>query len=101
VIYGRLSAKVPPGDHFLESSIATPNDGILLLRGVFARNRLLITKPNALADVLVNNAYDFKKPRPIRDFLRHVLGNGLIIVEGDVHKFQRKHLLPAFSFRHV
>ena len=79
----------------------TPNDGILLLRSFFHRNRLLVTKPNALADILVVNAYDFQKPQRIRNFLRHVLGDGLIIVEGESHKFQRKHLMPAFSFRHI
>jgi len=30
-----------------------------------------------------------------------ILGDGLILVEGDEHKFQRKHLAPAFSFRHI
>ena len=60
-----------------------------------------MTKPNALADILVVNAYDFQKPKRIRNFLRHILGDGLIIVEGESHKFQRKHLMPAFSFRHI
>jgi cytochrome P450 len=72
-----------------------------LLRTPFHNNRLLISNPKALADILVHNAYDFEKPKAIRDFLRRVLGDGLIIVEGDEHKFQRRHILPAFSFRHI
>jgi cytochrome P450 len=64
-------------------------------------NRILITKPKALADLLVKHPYDFVKPRTIRDFLRQALGDGLIIVEGGVHRFQRKHTMPAFSFRHI
>ncbi len=91
----------PPGSHFLEWSIDTPNNGILLLRSFFHQNRLLVTKPNALADILVTNAYDFHKPKRIRKFLRHVLGDGLIMAEGESHRFQRKHLMPAFSFRHI
>src|SRR5215469_11919433 len=91
----------PPGSHYLEWSMDTPNNGILLLRSFFHTNRLLLTKPNALADILVANAYDFQKPKRIRNFFRHVLGDGLIVVEGESHKFQRKHLMPAFSFRHV
>jgi cytochrome P450 len=91
----------PPGSHFLEWIKQTPNDGVLLLRSFFHRNRLLLTKPKALADVLVAHPYDFEKPARIRNFLRNVLGDGLIIVEGDTHKFQRKHLMPSFSFRHL
>lgn len=101
VAYSRYMARKPPGSHFLEWSMDTPNDGILLLRSFFHRNRLLVTKPNSLADILVANAYDFQKPKRIRNFLRHVLGDGLIIIEGEPHKFQRKHLMPAFNFRHV
>jgi cytochrome P450 len=91
----------PPGQQLLEWTRATPNDGLLLLRSPFFTSRLLVTNPRALADLLTANAYDFVKPKPIRDFLRKVLGDGLIVVEGDVHKFQRKHTMPAFSFRHV
>ena len=81
--------------------MATPNNGILLLRSFFHQNRLLVTKPNALADILVTNAYDFQKPKRVRNFLRHILGDGLIMAEGESHRFQRKHLMPAFSFRHI
>jgi cytochrome P450 len=93
--------KLPPGQHFLEWSIQTPNDGLLLLRSPFHKNRILVTKPKALADLLVKNPYDFVKPRTVRDFLRKVLGDGLIIVEGGIHRFQRKNTMPAFSFRHI
>lgn len=60
-----------------------------------------MTKPKALSDLLVTHAYDFVKPKKIANFLRKVLGDGLILVEGDVHKFQRKRAMPAFSFRHI
>ena len=93
--------KTPPGQNFLEWSKSTPNDGVILLRSPFQKGWLLITKPKALSDLLLTNAYDFVKPKKIRDFLRNVLGDGLIIVEGDVHKFQRKHAMPAFSYRHI
>lgn len=51
--------------------------------------------------MLVHKSYEFEKPKPVREFLRLILGDGLIIVEGSVHKFQRKHVAPAFSFRHI
>jgi cytochrome P450 len=78
-----------------------PNDGILMFRGFGHQPRLVVTNPKALGEVLVQRTYDFKKPAPVRAFLRRILGNGLIIVEGDEHKFQRKHIMPVFSFRHI
>lgn len=39
--------------------------------------------PQLLADLLVYNRYNFAKPKRISSFLRHILGDGLIIVEGD------------------
>ena len=48
-----------------------------------------------------DNSYDFEKPSGVRKFLVMILGNGLIISEGSLHKFQRKHLLPAFQVKHI
>ncbi|KAF2100407.1 putative P450 monooxygenase [Rhizodiscina lignyota] len=92
---------LPPGTRFWEWSKDTDNDGVLLLRSPLHRNRLLLTSPRALADVLLHNSYDFEKPKGVRSFLRSVLGDGLIIIEGEEHKFQRRHVMPAFSFRHI
>jgi cytochrome P450 len=33
--------------------------------------------------------------------LGRLLGVGILLAEGDEHKFQRKHLMPAFAFRHI
>jgi cytochrome P450 len=64
-------------------------------------NQLLVTNPQLLADVLVHKCYDFTKPTKISNFLRLILGDGLIIVEGDQHKFLRRNTMPAFHFRHI
>ncbi|KAI1458004.1 cytochrome P450 [Annulohypoxylon moriforme] len=69
--------------------------------GPFNQERLLITKPKALAEVLVTRNYDFQKPSTIRFGLSRLLGVGVLLAEGDEHKFQRKNLLPAFAFRHI
>jgi cytochrome P450 len=81
--------------------IEIPNDGLLMFRGFGHQPRLILTNPKALGEVLVQKPYDYKKPAPLRAFLRRILGNGLIIVEGEEHKFQRKHIMPVFSFRHI
>ena len=54
-----------------------------------------------LKAVLGDNAYDYEKPSPVRTFLVRILGAGLILVEGDEHRFQRKHLLPAFQTKQI
>jgi len=94
-------SKLPRGSGFLEWMREIPNDGLIYFRGLFNSDRLLITDPKALSEILVTKSYDFEKPVPLRNFLRKILGDGLIIVEGDIHKFQRKNVSPAFSFRHI
>ncbi|KAI9688043.1 MAG: hypothetical protein M1822_001548 [Bathelium mastoideum] len=91
----------PPGREFLKMMTDVPNEGLIHFRGFFYRDRLLLTDPKALAEVLVTKTYDYEKPSRVRNFLRNVLGDGLIIVEGDEHRFQRKHIMPVFSFRHI
>jgi cytochrome P450 len=78
-----------------------PNEGIIRVPSFFNSDWLLLTDPKALADVLVHKCYDFEKVAGVRQILRAVLGDGLVVVEGDEHKFQRKHVSPAFSFRHI
>lgn len=60
-----------------------------------------MTSPKALAEVLVTKSYDFVRPGPVRFVLGRILGDSLLIAEGDVHKMQRRNLLPAFAFRHI
>lgn len=59
------------------------------------------TSPKLLSELLVTKSYDFQKPVTRRNILRLALGDGLIVVEGDVHRFQRKNLQPSFAFRHI
>ncbi|KAK2627500.1 hypothetical protein QTJ16_003466 [Diplocarpon rosae] len=89
------------GELFLKYITEIPNDGLIRFPGLFGSDNLLLTGPSSLGEVLVHKSYDFEKPKELRKFLRIILGDGLIIVEGDEHKFQRKHVAPAFSFRHV
>jgi cytochrome P450 len=77
------------------------NDGLICWRGFFHSERLIATTPAAIADVLVHNSYDYEKPPWARSFLRTFLGDGLLVVEGDEHRHQRKHVMPAFHFRHI
>lgn len=76
-----------------------PNDGLIRYRGFFNRNSILLTSPQALSEVPVKRPYDFEKPAGDRAFMQRILGHGLVTSEGDVHKFQRKRLLPMFNFK--
>lgn len=91
----------PPGEPHLRMMKTTPNDGIILTRGFFHTDRLILTSPDALADVLVHKSYDFEKPEWSRNFLKKFLGDGLLMTEGEEHKHHRKHIMPAFHFRHI
>ncbi|KAI0431743.1 cytochrome P450 [Xylaria sp. FL1042] len=96
---GLVTNDRPPGDLFLDLIKKYPNQEILSLSAF--DYQVVLTKPRMLADLLVHKPYDFIKPPKISGFLRHVLGDGLIMVEGDQHKFLRKNTMPAFSFRHI
>lgn len=90
-----------PGAKFLDWINDTETDSGII-RGAFpSTGALLLTTPEVLAEVLVHRSYDWEKPRGARDILSRPLGHGLVIVEGDVHKFQRKHLMPSFGFRNI
>ncbi|EFQ29296.1 cytochrome P450 [Colletotrichum graminicola] len=78
-----------------------PHEGVIRYRGLFNQERLLITSPKALAEVLVTHNYDFRKPGAVRSSIGRILGIGVLLAEGDEHKVQRKNLMPAFAFRHV
>ena len=78
-----------------------PNDGLIAYRMRFNKERVLLTSPKALSEVLVQRSYEFSKPFRLRFGLGRILGVGLIIAEGEEHKVQRRKLLPAFQHRHI
>jgi cytochrome P450 len=84
---------------------------------MFNMERLLITSPKALGEVLTTKSYNFVKPAPMRFGLGRILGVGVLLAEGDEHRVcqirlhfdgadaylqtQRRNLMPAFNFRHI
>lgn len=78
-----------------------PNNGLIRYLGLFNQERLLVTTPKAIAEVLVTKPYDFRKPSIVRVGLGRILGNGLLLAEHEEHKRQRRILMPAFAFRHI
>ncbi|OQD84618.1 hypothetical protein PENANT_c012G03916 [Penicillium antarcticum] len=99
--YGLIRFKKPVGPEYLKFMQETSHNGLMRYRGFLNTNNVLLASPQTLAEVLVKRPYDFEKPEGPRNFMRRVLGDGLVLVEGDVHKFQRKRLMPSFSFRNI
>ncbi|KAK4935907.1 hypothetical protein LTR10_023119 [Elasticomyces elasticus] len=91
----------PIGEEPLKWIKGHPDADLIRLRGFLDSEALCMLGPQAIAEVLVTKNYDFIKPPKAAGFLARVLGNGLVVVEGDVHKFQRKHIQPSFNFRHI
>lgn len=75
-----------PG-HVLRSwANSVPNNGIIRYLDFFNLDRLAVVGPAALAEVLVHKCYDFEKPPQLRKGISRILGMGLFLSEGDVHK---------------
>lgn len=64
---------------------------------VFGVTRISITDDEALKQVTVRNSYVWRKPARYRTIAFPILGEGLLLAEGDAHVQQRKALAPAFS----
>lgn len=62
------------------------NDGLLRYYLMLNLERILVTTPKALSEVLVHKAYDFEKPKRATFFLSMIIGYGLVLAEGDAHK---------------
>ena len=97
----RAILKEPTGVPQRRWASEVPNEGLIHYRTYFNEGRLVPTTPKALAEVLVQNSYEFVKPLQIRAGMRRLLGVGILLAEGEEHRIQRKNLMPAFSFRHV
>ncbi|EXJ80828.1 cytochrome P450 oxidoreductase [Capronia epimyces CBS 606.96] len=82
-------------------SKTVPNNGLIRYYLPGNQERVLVTSPKALAEILVAHPTDFTKPKATRERLWYITGRGLLLAEGEEHKIQRKSLVPAFSFRHV
>lgn len=96
--HGMWQFSKPPGDKIREVMDTVPNDGLLYWRSFFNQPIVVPTQHETLKTVLSDNTYDYEKPQNFVGILRRILGDGLILVEGSVHKFQRKRKFPRYRF---
>ena len=90
------------GDPQLQWVDTIENRGLIRYLEFLNAERIIPTKPTVLHEVLQSKSYIFEKPALIRNAIGQILGiRGILFSEGEVHKMQRKHMLPAFSYRHL
>ncbi|KAJ7702686.1 cytochrome P450 [Mycena rosella] len=66
------------------------------INNIFGFSQLFTTDNKALQHI-ISNSYIYQKPAAARSFLTRLVGPGVLVVEEDVHKKQRKILNPAFG----
>ena len=59
---------------------------MIRFRVLFNEERILLTSPEMLREVLVTRSYDFIKPSPAEYIFGKILGKGLLVAEGSNHK---------------
>ncbi|KAJ5083645.1 hypothetical protein N7456_013072 [Penicillium angulare] len=99
--HGLKLLREPQGDPSKEWLTKVKHDGLVRYLTFFNRERLIVYSPRALSDIYVANCYAFHKPSFLTNPMRVILGNGLLVSEGDDHKFQKKGLLSAFTRQRV
>ena len=81
--------KEPPGAPHKDWVDTIPNDGLIYYNGLLNSERIIVTSPQALSEVLTTKSYDFIKPSLLRNGLGRLLGVGILLAEGDEHKVKR------------
>ncbi|KAJ3874522.1 cytochrome P450 [Lentinula edodes] len=70
---------------------------VVRFKGSFGSEYLMISDPKALQRIFQTSGYRWRKTPQRREFSRLLAGKGLAWADGDVHKRQRKIMLPGFS----
>ena len=67
----------------------------------FGAERLSIADDDALTHMCIKNPYNYPKPDRARQWMTRILGDGVLLAEGNPHKHQRKALAPGFSIQSI
>ena len=63
--------------------------------------RLSFVGDDAIKQLTVRNPYNYPKPERARQWMARILGEGVLIAEGEAHMRQRKALAPGFSVQSI
>ncbi|KAI1090212.1 cytochrome P450 [Rostrohypoxylon terebratum] len=67
----------------------------------FGAERLSIADDEALKQMTVKNPYNYPKPLRAKLWMVRILGEGVLLAEGQEHIHQRKSLAPGFSIQAI
>ncbi|TDL16834.1 cytochrome P450 [Rickenella mellea] len=97
-IWGHMhkTHNTPAGEHYGQW-INKYGPTIKINAPLFAGKLLVTADPAAIHHMFTTRCYDYTKSDLIRPFVERVVGRGLIWAEGDLHRLQRKQVVPAFS----
>ncbi|KAK1594138.1 cytochrome P450 [Colletotrichum navitas] len=86
--------RLPEIEHWIDT---IPNKGLIKYHGLYNRERVFITSPEAAREFLTVAPYKFVKPELQSILSELISGRGLLTLEGEEHKQVRKRLNPAFN----
>ncbi|KIM49563.1 hypothetical protein M413DRAFT_21761 [Hebeloma cylindrosporum] len=96
IIYGNLKQIWEAENSVLHEKWVEEYGSTITYKGFIGMNRLYTTDTKAINHVLMNS-YIYQKPEGARYNLSRILGNGVLVVEEDKHKQQRRIMNPAFG----
>ncbi|KIM45089.1 hypothetical protein M413DRAFT_441752 [Hebeloma cylindrosporum] len=70
---------------------------VVRIKGPFGEDRLLISDPKALQYIFHTSGYGFLKWPERTEISRILMGRGLLWADAEIHKRQRKLMLPGFG----
>jgi cytochrome P450 len=95
-IFKRLLLEPSP-EQLSRWALDIPNNGLISYRGIFNTKRVLVTTTKGVQEIFNLRPYEFPKPSFVKTLLRGVIGEGLVVADGEQHKSQKKALQPAFK----
>lgn len=90
-----------PNEPALRMMREHPNEPLLYYRHIAGSEWILINSVQAAREMLQTKCYQFEKPEFFRRIVGEIAGIGLVNVEGDVHKKQRRLLNGPLSITNV
>ncbi|KAF8802404.1 cytochrome P450 [Phlegmacium glaucopus] len=86
-LYGNFKELSASNNSVLQEDWVNQYGTTIQFKGLLGRSRIMTTDLKAINHILFNS-YDYQKPDTISYSFRQLFGNGVLSVEGDVHKHQ-------------
>ncbi|KAI0795607.1 cytochrome P450 [Abortiporus biennis] len=95
-IFGQMKAIFKADNSVLQEEWVVKYGHTISYKGFFGSHRLFTMDTRALNHILTHSA-EYQKPRLARENLGKLVGNGILVTEGEQHRQQRRILNPAFG----